>query len=151
TFPLRVNCRNAEEIAIGLELMCQIHPGYSRILNTGMHADIEAHFYKSQEQQLSLLKGTLKALSQSFLPSEIIILSTKENNLACAQALSADKSIYLQPFREKTPEHESIAYASVHAFKGLESPAVIFTDIESFGTELSRSILYTGMSRARLK
>jgi len=151
TFPLRVNCRNAEEIAIGLELMCQIHPGYSRILNTGMHADIEAHFYESQERQLSLLKGTLKALLQNFLPSEIIILSTKENNLSCAQALTADKSIHLQALQDETPEHESIAYASVHAFKGLESPAVIFTDIESFGTELAKSILYTGMSRARLK
>jgi hypothetical protein len=150
-FPLRVNCRNAEEIAIGLELMCQINPGYLRILNTGMHADIDAYFYQSQDQQLGLLKSTLRTLLDSFIPSEIIILSTKENDFSCAQALSADKSYHLQPFREKISEHECIAYTSVHAFKGLESAAVIFTDIESFGTELSRSILYTGMSRARLK
>lgn len=40
-------------------------------------------------------------------------------------------------------------YGTVHAFKGLDSPAVILTDIASFGSARDQTLFYVGASRAR--
>jgi superfamily I DNA/RNA helicase len=45
----------------------------------------------------------------------------------------------------------SVRYTSVHAFKGLEAPAIILTDIENVDDEQSKALLYVGMSRARVR
>jgi superfamily I DNA/RNA helicase len=37
----------------------------------------------------------------------------------------------------------------VHAFKGLDSPAVVLTDVATFGTAREQTLFYVGASRAR--
>jgi superfamily I DNA/RNA helicase len=45
----------------------------------------------------------------------------------------------------------SIPFTSIHAFKGLESSAVIITDVDNLDDERSKALLYVGMSRARAR
>ena len=42
-----------------------------------------------------------------------------------------------------------VAFCTVQAFKGLESPVVVLCDIESVDDREPQSLLYLGMSRAR--
>lgn len=42
-----------------------------------------------------------------------------------------------------------MSFAPVQAFKGMESPAVIYCDVDRVETQDSQSLLYVGMSRAR--
>src|SRR5262249_23489385 len=42
-----------------------------------------------------------------------------------------------------------LGFATVQAFKGMESAVVVLCDVEQVETEEPQSLLYTGMSRAR--
>ena len=49
-----------------------------------------------------------------------------------------------------TGEYGFVTYSSVSAFKGLENDFIILTDIEDLEQEWWRSVVYVGMSRARV-
>ena len=149
-FPLRINCRNAQSIAVGLELACRLEPGYSRILHKGETADIEVEFYSSREEQVLHLRRYLRMLQGSFLPHEIVILSARNDKDSCACQLSQQEDgVSLRSLREEKRDGPWIGFTSIHAFKGMESTAVILTDIEEFQGILAEALLYVGMSRAR--
>lgn len=152
-FPLRINCRNMEPIAVGLELACRLEPGYSRFLHTGAKSDdIEIDFYRTAEEQIGRLRAHVRALRQAFRPSEIVILSIREDRSSCASLLSqSEPSLKLQPIREIGADKSVTGYSTIHAFKGLEAPAVILTDISAVSGDTAEALLYIGMSRPRLK
>jgi hypothetical protein len=43
-----------------------------------------------------------------------------------------------------------ISYCTVSSFKGLENDFIVLTDIEELDSEWWRSVIYVGMSRARV-
>jgi superfamily I DNA/RNA helicase len=47
-----------------------------------------------------------------------------------------------------TPRPGQVQYSTIHAFKGLESPAVIVTDLDQHLVPNFESLLYTGLTRA---
>lgn len=152
SFPLRNNCRNTEPIAIGLEIACGLDPGYSRILEDSMAGEIEVHFYRNADEQEHLLEQSLHGLGNVFLPNEIIVLSTREDSSSVASRLSArKKGLDLRPLRQEAMDTKCTAFTTIHAFKGLESPAVILTDVEKLGGDKASALIYVGMSRARFK
>lgn len=150
-FPLRINCRNTEPIAVGVELICGLRPRYSRILQ-GQGPDIDIDFYDSQEEQVERLRSILETLKDCFRPSEIVVLSNREDKSSCAGILQPrDPSSSLRPLRTKGGEGRAVGYSTIQAFKGLESPAVILTDIDRITGERAEALLYIGISRARLR
>lgn len=151
-YPLRINCRNTKPIALGVEIVCRLKPGYSRILQTETGVDVDINFYKRPEDQAELLIDKLKNLSKDFLPSEIMILSTKEDPYSCAGLLQEiNMPLKLIPLRKYGESIASFGFTTIHGFKGLEAPAIILTDIEKITGERAEAILYIGMSRARLR
>jgi superfamily I DNA/RNA helicase len=45
----------------------------------------------------------------------------------------------------------TVAYSTIHAFKGMEAPIVIMVDVDDLSEGEGESLLYVGMSRARLR
>lgn len=150
SYPIRTNCRNTETIAVGLEMVCRLKPGYSRVLQTGRAEDIDVNFYRTPKEQVALFKTRLKGLSQSLLPSEVVVLSTREDASSCAEMLFRQGGLpKLEPLRNRKTDHSSVGFTTIQAFKGMEAPGVILTDIEELVGEKAEALLYIGMSRAR--
>jgi hypothetical protein len=151
-YPLRTNCRNTEPIAVGLELVCKLQPGYSRILRTETGIDVDINFYQTPEQQTELLIDKLKKLGRNFQPSEVAILSTREDKASCAGLLQQrNTSLRINSLRNDEENSASFGFTTIQAFKGMEAPAVILTDIEKITGGKAEALLYVGMSRARLR
>jgi hypothetical protein len=149
-FPLRTNCRNAENIAIAVELACRMEPCYGKILSTEAGSELVVQFYKDSDKQRKKLDRAINDARHRFSSSQIAILSMKEDRASCASKLSQlDPDARLHPLRSRSQQVGSIPYTTIHAYKGLEAPAVILTDIDEFGGERMESLLYIGMSRAR--
>jgi len=150
-FGLRINCRNAEPIAHTLAITSGLSPGYKRILHDLDGSDVDPLFYVSPADQKNLLATAIGELLPTFKPGEIAILSMRNDAQACAANTSSENSGYrLAPIRAVF-DSQTIAYSSISAFKGLEAPAVVLTDIESLKDERSIALLYVGMSRARVR
>lgn len=152
TYRLRINCRNATRIAEAVTITCGLSPGYSRILNTVDSADVEPIFYRSASHQGELLLATITRLLKSFAPAEIIVLSMRSDAYSCVSRLNREQDSWqFNSYREMPEGGASVRYASIHAFKGLEAPAIILTDIEGIDDEQAKALLYVGMSRARVR
>jgi hypothetical protein len=146
-FRLDVNCRNTLEISNAITLMAQLNPGYSATLRGDSHNDPELSVYSTREMQVGLATKALhQLLGLGFKPKDIILLSPY-----------ADKS--LARILEDLPQwkgrlgaypagRNKINYSTIHAFKGLESPAVILTDIDNVDAAGRLDLFYVGISRA---
>jgi RecA/RadA recombinase len=152
TFSLRVNCRNAERISETLTITTGMSPGYSRVLSALEAADVEPVFYKSTDDQKRLLVSTIDKLLRSFRPDQIVVLSMRaDSSSAAAQISGIDKNFHLVPYRSAPGSTLGVRFTTIHAFKGLESAAIILTDVDRIDDDHSRSLLYVGMSRARIQ
>ena len=148
-YSLRNNCRNAESIAETLTLTAGITPGYSKILNDNESGFVDPRFYSSGEIQEGLVKRKLNELLKQFKPSEIVILSPKSDDKSCAQSVALKfPELRIAPYKSSQPEN--IKFTSIHAFKGMEAPAILLTDIDSLESDSYKALLYVGMSRARI-
>ena len=150
-FSLRTNCRNAEPIAQTLVVTSGLTPGYRRVLHDIEGADVDPLFYSSAENQRRQLVSALSDLRRTFRAPEIVVLSMRGDENACA-AVAASEFVgsNLAPIRQVC-DVQTIPFSSVHSFKGLEASAVIITDVENLGDERTRALLYVGMSRARVR
>lgn len=152
TYRLRINCRNATKIAEAVTITSGLSPSYSRVLNTADSADVEPVFYRSASHQGELLLATIAKLLKSFSPREIVVLSTRADASSCVARLAREQAgWHFASYREEAEDGASIRYSSVHAFKGLEAPAIVLTDIEGIDDEQAKALLYVGMSRARVR
>ncbi len=149
TFSLRINCRNAEPIAQTLTLTSGLTPGYKSVLHDIENSEVDPYFYSTNSEQNTLLNDAIIDAEKTYKPSEIVILSMREDINSCAGNFS-EASAKLTPIRN-VKNANKIPYASIHAFKGLEAAAVIITDIESLEDERTQSLLYIAMSRARIR
>jgi superfamily I DNA/RNA helicase len=150
-FSMRINCRNAEPIAETLVITSGLEPGYKRVLQDIEGSDVDPLFYSSPADQAAHLAAAITNLRETFRLGEIVVLSMRSDETSCAHHFSASATrTQLAPIRQ-VQDGQTIPYASIHAFKGLEAPAVIITDIESLDDEKARALLYVGMSRARIR
>jgi superfamily I DNA and RNA helicase len=85
-------------------------------------------------------------LAEGFKSSEIVLLSPLKSG-CLAQALAA-----APPWKGRVKEYASkttcLTFSTIYAFKGLEAPVVILTDIDSLVSQRDFDIIYVGMSRA---
>ncbi|MGM1030470.1 MAG: NERD domain-containing protein [Actinomycetota bacterium] len=101
------------------------------------------HLYRSREQQDELLQQALADLwEDGWEPEEIVILSPRRDS-AAARA----KGLGVGALAPGGMSDSGVRWGTIHAFKGLESPVVIVSDIDGTG-HLWQDLLYVGMTRA---
>lgn len=148
-FKLRRNCRNTPRVAEYIVRLGGLKPAYSRVLRPdwGHDGTPRTLFYTSRDDQMRLLREAVDELlaAGELSPEDIVILSPVRDS--CAHALSQRNSA--PAFKALPARREGVcSYGTIGAFKGLEAPAVILTDIEEVGTERAQRLFYVGVSRA---
>lgn len=145
---LRVNCRNTPRIAALSHLLGGLDPNYSRILRPDDQIDPIISYYATPSQQRKEVARALDLLlKESFNPDDIVVLSPKSEP-RCVAASITDKllSEQLAPF-EKAATGQ-IRYTTIQKFKGLDSSAIIVTDIEHIDDDMFSSLFYIASTRA---
>jgi hypothetical protein len=146
TGSLTRNCRNTPLIgAAALQLSGlgnDVYSGYRR-RNDGVIPT-----YRSYTNDLAQEKHLLSAIEMlkddKYSLDEIVVLSAKGNGIATNPTNALLKSI-LSPYGSKGG---GVKYETVHAFKGLDSPAIIITDILSIENDYDKSLFYIAITRA---
>ena len=145
---LRVNCRNTPRVATLSHLLGKLAPDYSRVLRPDDRVEPIIAYYATPSQQRKQLVSILEQLHRdSFSGEDIVILSPKAGS-RCAAASIADKpwADRLALYEEAAPDQ--IRYTTIQSFKGLDSPAIVVTDIEHLDGELFSSLFYVATTRA---
>lgn len=148
-FLLKINCRNTKQIGEETSLIS----GFNKppfLLEHLEGIPVEYIFYKDEAEQKKLLADQLKKLSESNLPFyELIIVSPRIFEHSCSTSFSGFTIKEIKKTSEISATQNFFGFATVQSYKGMESNYVVITDIEDLSSEVAKSLLYVGMSRAR--
>ena len=111
---------------------------------------VYSYWAKSNEQVNKLKVMLEKLLSDGIPPDDIVLLSICKIENSVLNKLTDFLNIRFSPITDYGLQGKNtIFYSTVHAFKGLESPVIILTDVQAIETDYDRSVIYIGMSRAK--
>jgi hypothetical protein len=143
---LRRNLRNTLEIGL---MVGNYHRGMGRYEPAGPESQREPEFVDLEQftDRDHALAVTLEQLiAEGVTPPQIIILSPLESRSHWKDGMRVGQ-FTLSRGTKCPPDH--IAVETIFAFKGLERPVVILTELERWLPEDRDSLLYVALSRAR--
>lgn len=147
-YRLRVNCRNTPLIAEYAQILSGLQPRYLRVLRRDDGVQPSLRFYRSAHEAESQLADVLRELEGSgFGDAEIVVLSPRAEGACATRMTSSAWAGRLCPFT-RPAAGLAIGYGTVQAFKGLEAPAVVVTDVETISTPEARALFYVATTRS---
>lgn len=141
------NCRNTRRIALQTSYLSRFD-GYQNMEGQPDGDAVDLRFYRSEQDEASKFAQILNDLHRESIPAKDIVILGKrrlENWNAAKQSglpwaiVDAGEANDL-----------SVAYSTIHAFKGLEAPVIILAHVDALD-DAEESLLYVGMSRARAR
>ncbi len=150
---LKINCRNTRHIGEETALLSGYDSPPYRVGQVDGVA-VDYHFYNRRDAQCELLITTIsRLLADGIAASDIVVLSRFTLENSSFARLDAGKVFRLESASERagwSPDRTTVvAFATAHAFKGMESAVVILSDVEDLDDQSGRALLYVAMSRAR--
>lgn len=148
-FLLKINCRNTKQIGEETSLIS----GFEKppfLLEHLEGIPVEYIFYRDIAHQKTLLAQQLQKLSASKVClNELMIISPRKFENSCSDSVLGYIIREIKNCNEISPTQTFYGFATVQSYKGMESNYVFITDIEDLSSEIAKSLLYVGMSRAR--
>ena len=148
---LATNRRNTKQVADETAMLTR-----PRVIAPATVSGIPVHYswYDGTDAQALKLSRLLKRLlDDDVAPNRITVLSPRKVKQCCAALISDPQLVRITGSNiweiAKGTNH-SISYCTVSSFKGLENDFIVLTDIEELDSEWWRSVIYVGMSRARV-
>lgn len=149
SFALTVNCRNLPRIGTVVQRLSHMTPGYGRFRRDDDGADPNfIPFSRGQDQSVELANAVRVLRDEGYGLDEIVVLSPLQVGSTAETTTDPWLRQILRQADGQTPRPGQLRYSTIHAFKGLDAPAVIITDLDEAGSHNFGSLLYVGMSRA---
>lgn len=146
---LTMNCRNLPRIGYSVNIFSGLKPGYQKFRRIDDGANPVWLKYERGTDQSPLLRQAVQALrDESFDLSEIVVLSPLGRDSVAMTTTDPWLRSILVPADGRLPKKGKLRYATIHAFKGLDAPAVIVTDLDRELVPNFASVLYVGLTRA---
>jgi hypothetical protein len=148
---LVTNCRNLPRIGFQANLLSNLQPGYSSFRRTDDGIDPDLIPYAVGSDPSALLASAIRRLKdEGFELNEITVLSPLREQSTAASSEDTWLRQILKEGKGLPAKPGQVQYSTIHAFKGLESPAVIITDLdETTATDNNfEALLYVGLTRA---
>lgn len=149
TFALTVNCRNLPRIGTVVQRLSHMKPGYRRFRRDDDGADPDfIPVFRGQEQSAELAKAVRALRDEGYGLDEIVVLSPLREDSTADTTSDSWLHQVLCRADGQAPRPGQLRYSTIHAFKGLDAPAVIITDLDEATSSNFESLLYVGMTRA---
>jgi superfamily I DNA/RNA helicase len=147
-YVLTINCRNTREIADRVEDLSGVTMDEVAFVDGPQPGDAE---WDDERSHAKRVEAALRDwMARGVTPDSIAILSPRRFESSIASRLGG-LAVGIVDCSGQRPEPEpgTISFSTIHAFKGLESEAVMLVDVDDLTSDRSRALLYVGASRAR--
>ena len=147
---LMQNCRNLPRIGYQVNLLSHLEPGYQQFRRLDDGVDPTFRQYEAGHDQSSLLVAAVRDLKdEGYELNEIVVLSPLRDASTAATTTDTWLRQVLKPTDGLVAHPGELQYSTIHAFKGLEAPAVVVTDLDESATSANfDALLYVGLTRA---
>jgi hypothetical protein len=145
---LNINCRNRPRTAFRASTLGRMKPGYASILRDDDQQEPKFRTYTNETDQLECLLETLEELKGHGYKNEDIVILSPLKKRAIALSLNEVNQWKSSLTDKPNPIVGKLRHATIHAFKGLEAPVIVITDIEHVSSRQDEMLLYTGLTRS---
>jgi hypothetical protein len=146
---LTYNCRNLPRIGYTVNLFSGLSPGYQRFRRDDDGFDPTTISYKSGDDQSRQLVACVRDLqAEGFTLNEITILSPIKSGSVVETTTDPWLRQVLRKADGTAAPPGQLQYGTIAQFKGLESPAVVLTDLDQRLVPNFEALLYVGLTRA---
>jgi nuclease-like protein/UvrD-like helicase family protein/AAA domain-containing protein len=147
---LMQNCRNLPRIGYQVNLLSHLKPGYQQFRRQDDGVDPHFRQYQPGQDQSALLVAAIRGLKdEGYELKEIVVLSPLHDGSTAATTSDPWLRHILKPADGLASRPGKVQYSTIHAFKGLDAPAVVVTDLDqAVTTNNFDSLLYVGLTRA---
>ncbi len=150
-FRLSINCRNTRPIGEEITVLSGFRaPVFLPGKVEGI--PVEYYFYRDSKDEVKQLESILAKLRRQKIPAgNVTLLSPFRLENSCVTNINkADYLISSLNEQIRFPMSNMITYSTIHGFKGLENSYIILMDINRINDDEFKSLLYIGMSRAKV-
>jgi hypothetical protein len=143
------NCRNLPRIGFVVNRFSGIKPGYERFRRGDDGFNPEWRTYKAGADQTPKLLDAIRTLrDDNYELHEIVVLSPLADGSVASTTTDQWLRRVLCPADGSPRRRGQLHFATIHAFKGLEAPAVVVTDLDRTVVPNFESVMYVGLTRA---
>ena len=146
---LVTNCRNLPRIGYVVNAFSGLEPGYENFRRQDDGVDPAFVTYEvGSDQSALLIQSVRKLRSEGFDLHEITVLSVLKSGSTAESTTDPWLCQILHRADGSPPRPGRLQFSTIHAFKGLESPAVVMTDLDRRVVPNIEPLLYVGFTRA---
>ena len=146
---LIMNCRNLPRIGYSVNMFSGLKPGYQHFRREDDGFNPVWIKYRRGDDQSLRLRDAIEALrDDKYDLNEIVVLSPLAADSVAASTTDPWLRQVLRSADGRPRKPGELLYATIHAFKGLEAPAIIVTDLDRESVPNFESVLYVGLTRA---
>jgi hypothetical protein len=146
---LTTNCRNLPRIGYVVNMFSQLDPGYTRFRRGDDGVDPTFFSYeRGSDQSPRLVEAVRKLRDDGFDLNEIAVLSPLRSGSIAETTTDHWLRQVLAPADGSSPRPGRLQYSTIQAFKGLETAAVVVTDLDRNQVPNFEALLYVGLTRA---
>ncbi|MER7604761.1 NERD domain-containing protein/DEAD/DEAH box helicase [Nocardioides sp. NPDC127503] len=146
---LIMNCRNRPRIGFSVNMFSGLRPGYQKFRRDDDGMNPAWLKYEAGRDQTPLLVEAIQRLrDEHYQLHEIAVLSPLADGSVAASTTDRWLRQVLRPATGQARRKGEVQYATIQAFKGLEAPAVIVTDLDRKVVPSFTSVMYVGLTRA---
>ena len=143
------NCRNLPRIGYVVNAFSRLQLGYENFRRQDDGIDPTFLTYEAgSDQSAQLVESVRQLRSEGFDLHEITVLSVLRSGSTAESTSDPWLCQVLHQADGSPPRPGRLQFSTVHAFKGLESPAVVMTDLDRRVVPNIEALLYVGFTRA---
>jgi AAA domain len=146
-FSLRANCRNKPRVASLVRILSHLDPDYTRVVRPDDGVEPELRFCADNDSSAEALVAVLAELrGAGYRGRDTVVLSPS------ASGCSAER-VTDQPWRDRLRSVSAlddgghIRYGTIHAFKGMEAPVIVVTDLDDVVGPSAEALFYIAVTR----
>lgn len=150
SYKLQQNCRNLPRIGYQVNLLSHLQPGYHHFRRLDDGVDPVLRHYQQGQDLSALLVAAIRGLKdEGYELNEIVVLSPLRDRSTAATTGDPWLRQILKPADGLPSRPGQVQHATIHAFKGLEAPAVVVTDLDqTAASDNFDALLYVALTRA---
>jgi superfamily I DNA/RNA helicase len=150
THKLIQNCRNLPRIGYQVNLLSDLKPGFQQFRRPDDGIDPVFLRCENGQDQSALVADAIRGLKgEGYELNEIVVLSPLKDGSTASSTNDPWLRQILKPADGFAARPGQVLFSTIHAYKGLEAPAVVVTDLDqSLTADNFESLLYVGLTRA---
>jgi hypothetical protein len=146
---LTYNCRNLPRIGYAVNAFSKLQPGYKNFRrDDDGFAPVTVAYTSGEDQSRQLVKCVRDLQAEGFALNEITVLSPVRSGSVAETTADPWLRQVLRKAGGQAARPGQLRYCTIAQFKGLESRAVVLTDLDQRLVPNFEALLYVGLTRA---